>query len=196
MPDPRLFTCVGVQAPVCAGLRAPLRAPGGCAHPGAGLRASQHHPQAGPELGPAAARRRQAPCSRSYVFTTLYTLLCMHASWPLACRVTAYISCATPPGTPRQQRASPCPSRGAGCNISPHAETPANERSTWSAAETPTPARPPPAGGSQPAVITRTAPCLLPEMSHVSALPWAPAPLACHFSTASSSRIHACSEKE
>ncbi len=48
-----------------------------------------------------------------------------------------------------------------------HAETPASERSMWSAAETP--AQPQP--GGEGLVISRTAPCLLPELQHVCDLP-------------------------
>ena len=48
-----------------------------------------------------------------------------------------------------------------------HAETPASERSLWSAAETP--AQPQP--GGEGLAISRTAPCLLPELQHVCDLP-------------------------
>ena len=49
-----------------------------------------------------------------------------------------------------------------------HAETPASERSMWSAAETP--AQPQP--GAEGLVISRTAPCLLPELQHVRGAPY------------------------
>ena len=126
------------------------------------MRAPQHHPQAGSELRFAAARRRQGP----YLATLKSTAACM---------------CTNIKREPACGCICPVTERGVGLaivntagvegiadHLSRHAETPADARSAWSAAETPAPLQAEQPGGTQGVVISRTAPSLLPEMSQVS----------------------------
>ena len=124
--------------------------------------APQHCPQAGPELCAAVVRCRQG----EYLATLKSTAACM---------------CTNMKREPACGSICPVTERGVGLamvntagvegiadHLSRHAETPADARSAWSAAETPAPLQAEQPGGTQGVIISRTAPCLLPEMSQVS----------------------------